>query len=130
MQLKALRLTAMTLAGAVLLAAALTAFWSGATAAAQQAGTSGLSVSVDWADTGPGGLPSVRFSVTNAAGSAKRFVEVSCAFLFDGRAQTSVDWFIGDIGAGETVYETAWSEDKSARFNSARCRVSGGHNAR
>ena len=130
MQLNSFRFGVRSLAGAVPLAAALTAFWSGVTAAAQQAGTSGLSVSVDWADTGPGGLPSVRFSVTNTAGSAKRFVEVSCAFLLDGRAQTTVNWFIGDIGAGETVYESAWSKDKSARFNSALCRVSGGHNAR
>ena len=126
MQLRSLHL------GAVGLACALvqTALWSGATAAAQQAGTSGLSVDVDWADTGPGGLPTVRFSVTNAAGAAKEYVEVSCAFLLNGRAQSTVNWFIGDIDTGETVYEIAWSEDKSARFNSARCRVSDGRNAR
>ena len=129
MQLKSLRLGAMALVGAVLLAVALPTFWSGATAAAQQAGTDGLSVSVDWADTGPGGLPSVRFSVTNAVRPAREYVEGSCAFLLNGRAQTTVYWFVGDIGAGETAYEIASSEDKSARFDSVRCRVSGGQNA-
>lgn len=130
MQLKSLRLGALSLVCAVLLAAAATAIWSGATAAAQQAGTSGLSVSVDWADTGRYGHPNVRFSVTNTAGPAKVYVEGSCAFLLNGRVQTIVDWFIGDIGAGETAYETVSSEDQSARFNNVRCRVSGGRNAR
>lgn len=114
MQLKALHLPALTLVCAVLFTAALTAYWSAATAVAQQAGTSGLSVSVDWADTGRYGHPNVRFSVTNADGPAKEYVEISCAFLLNGRVQTTVDWFVGDIGAGETAYETAWSEDKNA----------------
>ena len=129
MQLKSLRLGVTSLACAVFLAVALPAIWSGATAA-QQVGTSGLSVSVDWADTGRYGYPNVRFSVTNAAASAKEYVGGSCTFLLNGRAQTTVDWFIGDLGGGETAYETVSSEDKTARFNTARCRVSHGRNAR
>ncbi len=128
MQLYSLRLGALGLVcGAVL---AVTASCSGATAPAPQAGASGLSVDVDWADTGPGGLPTVRFRVTNSAGSAKEYVGVSCAFLLNGRTQTSVDWFVGDISTGETVYGIAWSEEKSARFDSARCSVSGGRDVR
>jgi hypothetical protein len=130
MQLVSLRLGVMALPGAVLLAVAQTALWSGTTAAAQQAGTSGLSVSVDWADTGRDGYPNVRFSVTNAAASAKEYVGGSCTFLLNGRAQTTVNWFIGDLGGGKTAYKTVSSEDKSADFNTVRCRVSGGRNAR
>ena len=130
MRQKSHHLGALALACAALLAAAPPAIWSGATAVAQQAGTSGLSVTVDWADTGRDGYPNVRFSVTNAAASAKEYVGGSCTFLLNGRAQTTVDWFIGDLGGGETAYETVSSEDKTARFNTARCRVSHGRNAR